>query len=79
MYDHCNSQTTWSDHSIFDLTSSHFDSQLLHVTYILSWMVTPVLPFSCDKMTLLILSCLYDPLTETLWQYFCVMPTPSIK
>jgi hypothetical protein len=26
MYDHCNSQTTWSDHNIFDLTSSHFDS-----------------------------------------------------
>jgi hypothetical protein len=26
MYDHCNSQTAWSDHNIFDLTSSHFDS-----------------------------------------------------
>jgi hypothetical protein len=24
MYDHCNSQTAWSDHNIFDLTSSHF-------------------------------------------------------
>ncbi len=22
IYDHCNSQTTWSDHNIFDLTSS---------------------------------------------------------
>jgi hypothetical protein len=26
MYDCCNSQLTWSDHNIFDLTSSHFDS-----------------------------------------------------
>jgi hypothetical protein len=23
MYDHCNCQTAWSDHNIFDLTSSH--------------------------------------------------------
>jgi hypothetical protein len=26
MYDHWKSQTAWSDHNIFDLTWSHFDS-----------------------------------------------------
>jgi hypothetical protein len=34
---------------------------------------------SCGKMTSLILWCLYDPPTETLWQYYHVMPTPSIN
>jgi hypothetical protein len=42
MYDHCNSQTTWSDHNIFDLTSSHFDSYCFLISQ--SWLVTPVLP-----------------------------------
>jgi hypothetical protein len=31
------------------------------------------------KMTSLILLHLYDPTTETLWQYYHVMPTPSIN
>jgi hypothetical protein len=38
-----------------------------------------VLSVAYGKMTLLILLCLYDPLTETLWQYNHVMPAPSIN
>ncbi len=37
MYDHCNSQTTWSDHNIFDLTSSHFDCHCMLLTYNHKW------------------------------------------
>jgi hypothetical protein len=43
MYDCCNSQTTWSDHSIFDLTSSHFGSYCMSLTYHHGWS-PPVLP-----------------------------------
>ncbi len=37
MYDHCNSQTTWSDHNIFDLTSSHFDSYCFSISHNHDW------------------------------------------
>jgi hypothetical protein len=37
MYDHCNCQTAWSDHNIFDLTSSHFDSYCKSLTYNHEW------------------------------------------
>jgi hypothetical protein len=43
MYDHCTSQTVWSDHNIFDLTSSHFDSYCMSLTYHHGWL-PPVLP-----------------------------------
>jgi hypothetical protein len=33
MYDHCNSQTAWSDHNIFDLTSSNFDSYCFLISH----------------------------------------------
>jgi hypothetical protein len=37
MYDHCNSQTTWSDHKIFDLTLSHFDSYCFLISHNHDW------------------------------------------
>jgi hypothetical protein len=43
MYHDCNSQTAWSDHNIFDLTSSHFDSYCMSLTYHNEWL-SPVLP-----------------------------------
>jgi hypothetical protein len=43
MYVHCNSQTTWSDHNIFDLTSSHFDSYCFSISHNHDWL-PPVLP-----------------------------------
>ena len=43
MYDHCNSQTAWSDHNIFDLTSSHFDSYCFSISHNHDWS-PPVLP-----------------------------------
>ena len=39
----CTSQTSWSDHNIFDLTSSHFDSYCMSLTYHHGWS-PPVLP-----------------------------------
>jgi hypothetical protein len=33
MYDHCNSQTAWSDCDIFDLTSFHFDSYCFSISH----------------------------------------------
>jgi hypothetical protein len=38
MYDLCNSQTTWSDQNIFDLTSSHFDGYCMLITYHHEWL-----------------------------------------
>ena len=38
MYDHCNSQTTWSDHNIFDLTSFHFDSYCFFISHSHDWL-----------------------------------------
>jgi hypothetical protein len=43
IYDHCNSQTAWSDHNIFDLTSSHFDSYCFLISHNHDWL-PPVLP-----------------------------------
>jgi hypothetical protein len=43
MYDHCSCQTTWSDHYIFDLTSSHFDSYCILISCNHDWS-PPVLP-----------------------------------
>jgi hypothetical protein len=43
MYDHCNSKTAWSDHNIFDLTSSHFDSYCFLISHNHDWL-PPVLP-----------------------------------
>ncbi len=43
MYDHCSCLTTWSDHNIFDLTSSHFDSYCTLMSHNHDWS-PPVLP-----------------------------------
>jgi hypothetical protein len=44
IYDHCNSQTAWSDHNIFeDLTSSHFDFYCFLISHNHDWS-PPVLP-----------------------------------
>ncbi len=44
MYDCCNSQTAWSDHNIFDLTSSHFDSYCMWLKYQHEWSSPVLLP-----------------------------------
>ncbi len=45
IYDYCNSQTAWSDHNIFDLTSSHFDSYCFLISHNHDWL-PPVLPLT---------------------------------
>jgi hypothetical protein len=37
MYDCCNSQTAWSDHNIFDLSSSHFDIYCFLIYHYHDW------------------------------------------
>jgi hypothetical protein len=55
MYAICDSQPAWSDHNIFDLTSSHFDGYCMLLTYHHEWS-PPVLSFhhpsSCSCMSL---------------------------
>jgi hypothetical protein len=43
MYDHCSCQITWSDHNIFDLTSTHFDSCCISISHNHDWS-PPILP-----------------------------------
>jgi hypothetical protein len=44
MYDHCSCQTASSNHNLFDLTSSHFDSYCMLITHNHDWL-PPVLSF----------------------------------
>jgi hypothetical protein len=37
-------QSAWSDHNIFDITSSHFDSYCMSLTYHHEWLPLAVLP-----------------------------------
>jgi hypothetical protein len=53
MYDHCNSQTAWSDYNIFDLTSSYFDSYCFSISHNHDWLCpsAPIMtPHLCSHM-----------------------------
>ncbi len=51
MYTICNSQSAWSDHNIFDLTSSHFDGYCMLLTYHHEW--SPLCSYSITVFMLL--------------------------